>query len=184
MDFVEEAKQTLSGGFHEELVKPIDVVMVISQAIKALNELDKLKKTIFYGKNYDPNWEGVELRNTEYSDLKGFGSISNMLNNVSQDRKQAENIFHGIIGSATETGEMLEALAKSLGGHKFDIVNLKEEVGDVKWYLAILADNGGFKWGEDEKKVIEKLRERYPNKFTEYDALNRNLEAERKILEK
>ena len=33
------------------------------------------------------------------------------------------------------------------------------------------------------ERNIAKLRRRYPEKFTEYDALNRNLEAERKELE-
>ena len=32
-------------------------------------------------------------------------------------------------------------------------------------------------------KNIAKLRARYPERFSEYDALNRDLDAERKVLE-
>ena len=181
-NYVEEAKQTLSDGFHEELVKPIDLVMVISQAVEALKEVDKLKKTLFYGKDYDPNYHHAgSIRNLQTNNR--IDNVTTMLSNIDEDRKVAEDLLHGIIGAATEAGELLEALARALGGHKFDTVNLKEEVGDIFWYLAILSDNANFTFDESQRVNIEKLRKRYPNKFTEYDANNRDLDAEREILE-
>lgn len=44
-------------------------------------------------------------------------------------------------------------------------------------------DNFYFDFHRDLKNNIEKLQKRYPEKFTEENALNRDLDAERKILE-
>lgn len=92
--------------------------------------------------------------------------------------------LHGAIGCATEAGEFLDMLKKHLFYAKpFDSTNAKEELGDFLWYVAILCDSLGI----DIQKVmavnIAKLKARYPEKFTEDKALNRDLEKERKILE-
>lgn len=95
-------------------------------------------------------------------------------------------ILHAAIGIATESGEFLDALKKHIFyGKPLDLVNLAEEVGDMFWYLAVAASALGH---EDFNSIMEtniaKLRERYGDKFTEFDALNRNLAAEREILER
>ena len=99
------------------------------------------------------------------------------------ERQQAIDYIHGVIGIATEAGELLEGLRDVLRGKSMDAVKVEEEVGDAKWYMAILARTFGFLWGNDERKNIAKLRARFPDKFTEYDANNRNLAVEREILE-
>lgn len=92
-------------------------------------------------------------------------------------------ILHGLMGMCTEIGEAMDALKKYLiYGKPMDYVNLEEEIGDLFWYCAILADACGFTFESSMEKNIAKLKARYPNKFTEFDALNRNLEKERKIL--
>jgi NTP pyrophosphatase (non-canonical NTP hydrolase) len=78
----------------------------------------------------------------------------------------------------------LEALrAVTIENKEFDEVNMREEVGDVFWYFAILADTCGFTFEEAQRVNIAKLRMRYGEKFSEFDAKNRNLTAERTILE-
>lgn len=93
-------------------------------------------------------------------------------------------ILHGLMGMTTETGEAMDALKKYLiYGKPLDMTNLEEETGDLFWYCAILADACDFTFESSMEKNIAKLRLRYPNRFTEYDAMNRNLEGERQILE-
>lgn len=99
-------------------------------------------------------------------------------------------ILHALMGLQTETGELTDAVKRHIFyGTPLDKVNLVEEIGDVFWYIAILLDELKVDVGdkasiEHAMKVnIEKLRARYPNKFTEYDAVNRDLDSERKILE-
>lgn len=102
-------------------------------------------------------------------------------------RLQDENalrILHAVMGMVTEAGELMDAVKKyAIYGKPIDLVNLKEECGDTFWYQALLARAAGFTFEEAQTTNIEKLRARYPNKFTEHDALNRDLGAERKILE-
>lgn len=93
-------------------------------------------------------------------------------------------IEHAAMGLVTEAGEVMDALKKTkIYGKPFDAVNMKEEIGDVFWYLAIMCDELGISFEEVWEKNIAKLAKRYPEKFTEENALNRDIQAERKILE-
>lgn len=98
-------------------------------------------------------------------------------------------IFHAVLGIATEATEAVEALADHLKGDRpLDIVNLREEMGDLCWYMAIFYDalrELGFdgSWEGDLEKNIAKLRARYPEKFTTEQAINRDTVNERSIYE-
>lgn len=165
-------------------------------------------------------------------------------------------LLHSSIGLATEIIELNKSIYDNkYGENNLDIINIREEIGDCFWYIAIACDvlNLNFsdtikntnlqnitfdfqfyankseiiigeildickrhiyykkQWDktilinlfkelieelykaliasgvslEDElEKNIDKLRARYPEKYTDYHAINRDLEAERKILEK
>jgi NTP pyrophosphatase (non-canonical NTP hydrolase) len=94
-------------------------------------------------------------------------------------------VLHVAMGLSTESGELLDALKKHIFyGAPLDKVNLEEEMGDLFWYLAILADFLGFRsFTRPQLRNIAKLKKRYPNKFTEQEAQVRDLEAEREVLE-
>lgn len=98
---------------------------------------------------------------------------------------QAVKLLHALMGICTESGELMDALKKHLiYGKPLDFVNLAEEAGDIEWYIALLLNVLGTTHSEIFTVNIEKLRLRYPNKFTEFDAINRNLPAERELLER
>lgn len=95
-----------------------------------------------------------------------------------------QRILHAAIGCVTESGEMLDALKKSIFyGKPLDVVNVKEEAGDLLWYLAILFDEVGTDFETEMTRVINKLQARFPEKFTEDNAFSRDLDTERKVLE-
>ena len=95
-----------------------------------------------------------------------------------------ERLLHACMGMQTETAEFTDALKKSLFyGKTLDTVNLKEELGDLLWYVSIAMDELGTTYEAEMQRVINKLKLRYPEKFTEEDATNRDLFAERKLLE-
>ena len=96
------------------------------------------------------------------------------------------DIVHGIIGIGTESGELLDQLKKSIFyGRELDLVNLKEELGDLLWYVALLCHALNCTFEELQTKNIEKLHARYKEKkFSETECENRNLENERGVLEK
>jgi NTP pyrophosphatase (non-canonical NTP hydrolase) len=93
-------------------------------------------------------------------------------------------LIHAQMGMQTETAEFTDALKKSLFYSKsLDVVNLKEELGDLMWYMAIAMDELGTDFQAESARVIKKLKTRYHDKFTSECAQCRNLAAERGILE-
>ena len=67
-------------------------------------------------------------------------------------------ILHAAMGVSTEAGEVLDAVKKHVFyGKKLDETNLFEEVGDIFWYLAILADELGFDFETAMQKNIAPL---------------------------
>lgn len=81
----------------------------------------------------------------------------------------AENAQMGImaLGLAGEVGEVAEHIKKYLGhGKELDVLELKEELGDVLWYLAILSDMFGLNLDTIAQFNVDKLKARYPNGFT------------------
>lgn len=95
-----------------------------------------------------------------------------------------DRLLHAGLGLCTEAGEFLDALKKHLFyGKPLDEVNLKEELGDLLWYMAIAMNALGTDFNLEMDRVIAKLRTRYPEKFSDEAALVRDLDAERKVLE-
>lgn len=118
-------------------------------------------------------------------------------------------ITHGLIGLATERGELLDAYKKHWYYHKpLDMDNVREELGDMIWYLELLEDATvgnivmvvkltnvrellgrtleqlDIEYNDCRNAVIKKLRVRYPNNFTDFDADNRDTVKEMKAFVK
>jgi len=174
-DYVAQATLTLSNQFHTDKVNPGAFVTRMRAAISAGDALDECKKSLFYGRDFKiPPPDGAEA-DTVWRE---------MLSALHPDPKTAEHILHATIGLVTEASEMLEAVYKAMTKNRaLDLVNMTEESGDAKWYLAVLAHALGNTWEQDEVINIAKLRARFPNAFTEHDANNRDLATERAILE-
>ena len=102
----------------------------------------------------------------------------------SYNRMRLIRLLHGAVGMNTEQAELADMLKKHLFyGKDLDLVNVLEEVGDALWYCAVALDAAGYTMEEAMLRNIAKLRARYPEKFDEGRALERNLDTERKILE-
>jgi NTP pyrophosphatase (non-canonical NTP hydrolase) len=94
------------------------------------------------------------------------------------------DILHAFMGLSTEANELLDMLKKHIFyGKEIDYVNTIEELGDIFWYAALICDSMHIDFEEVLHKNIEKLKKRYPEKFSNEKALNRDLEEERKVLE-
>ena len=115
----------------------------------------------------------ISLENKDYD---GIGK------RISTER--SIRLLHGAIGLATESGELLDQLKKHVYyGKELDVTNLVEELGDLYWYLNLVIDEIGTTEDEVKRINFEKLSARYPDKFKNSDALVRDLDNERKILE-
>lgn len=129
--------------------------------------------------------EGLEMNNKEYV-KNALVTESNNFEAIGSRISSPENIrlLHAAIGLATEAGEIQDQIKKAVFyGKTMDKVNLSEEMGDIFWYMAIMADTLGVSFEEIQEKNIAKLKARYGSKFTESAALNRDLDIERKVLE-
>lgn len=94
------------------------------------------------------------------------------------------DLLHAGLGLATEAGEFVDAIKKHVFyGKPLDMVNLQEELGDVLWYIGFICQRNGWSMEKIMEQNIKKLQIRYPEKFTQSDALNRELGAERHVLE-
>ncbi|MFH1223150.1 MAG: nucleoside triphosphate pyrophosphohydrolase family protein [Pseudomonadota bacterium] len=114
------------------------------------------------------------------TESKDFEAIASRLKN-----ERALRLLHGSCGIATEAGELLDAIKKyAFYGKEIDTVNLVEEIGDLMWYSSIILDELGVEFEEVMDKNINKLRTRYGEKFSETCANTRDLNKERKTLEK
>jgi NTP pyrophosphatase (non-canonical NTP hydrolase) len=104
--------------------------------------------------------------------------------NENPSRDKMQDLLHASMGLVTESGEFQDALKKHIFyGRELDTTNLKEEIGDLLWYCAIALEALGTDFEAVMQTNIDKLKARYPEKFTEEKAENRNLVRERKILE-
>jgi len=99
-------------------------------------------------------------------------------------REGLSDELHMVIGISTEAGELLDAYKKHFAyGKNLDIVNVGEEIADIMWYISNLCRIKGIDLEEMMERNINKLKARYPDKFSQEKALNRNLDIERDILE-
>lgn len=154
-----------AGGFHSHKVPPAEMELMFHAVEVATQWADRVKRALFYGADLDQR--AVALPTS-----------------LSLDSKHRD-LIHGILGMFTEAGELMEHLHAVLRGEtNVDIVNLVEELGDSYWYAAILHRITHTKPSEAMYVNIVKLTARYPERFTEYAALNRDLGNERAMLEK
>ena len=101
------------------------------------------------------------------------------------ESKGDQRLLHAALGLQTESAEFSDALKKHVFyGTKLDVVNLKEELGDMMWYMAIACDVLGTSFEKEQERVVNKLKTRYPDKFTKDKASTRDLDAEREVLER
>ena len=150
----------------------------LTLAVCAGEILDQIKKHIYYGN--DVNKDKV-AENVHYM-VASLEGVVKQLHKL--DDKEDINIdprtFHAILGVATESTELLQAINFD---DEMDTVNILEELGDLMWYNSILVDSNNGNWEAILDTNINKLKARYPDKFTSDNAIRRNLNNERDILE-
>jgi NTP pyrophosphatase (non-canonical NTP hydrolase) len=171
---------------------------VLELAVLSAMFVDQIKKHIFYRKQdeNDPTFfhprpiDAVKAGDyltrllAVVQRLHNVGLSHEIANPVTTPLPVNTRLTHAFIGKFTECGELLEALFKAFElGTPIDKVNLREELGDDKWYDAIAFDELGADMNIVLATVIAKLRERYKDKYAAHDAEVRDLAAERKILE-
>lgn len=78
-------------------------------------------------------------------------------------------LLNGLMGLNGEAGEAIDILKKHVfQGHELDRKHLAKELGDVQWYVAVSANALGYDLETIMQMNVDKLRERYPDRFDSY----------------
>lgn len=156
--------------------------ITLEAIIAAGNILDQIKKNIFYGKQIDEKTYKSNVCNLIAATSK-LDTNPQIYTLNSEEIKIDTRLFHGIVGNITETVELTEALLDNIKTGETDVVNIAEELGDSFFYQAIIMDTLNLDQNQILERNVAKLKARFPEKFTTDNAINRDVEKERKILE-
>jgi NTP pyrophosphatase (non-canonical NTP hydrolase) len=202
--FIADAIRTKSPKFNGSLVGKNEFMRGLADIIGTGERADRLKKLLFYGEdvakgrvataaNVEPKTSNAIRANLADAIRAACANFDNPPDMETIEAATVD-IVHAIFGVVTEASEMVEALVKAItgpeGGRDFDLTNFVEELGDVMWYLAIafnaLSQLTGVThdFATTGTRVTDKLRERFPEKFTTDNANNRDTDKERKALSK
>lgn len=83
-------------------------------------------------------------------------------------RMPTDSLMEGALGLAGEAGEVTDLIKKILcQGHLLDPALIAEELGDVMWYVALIAETIGETVDGIMLRNVQKLTLRYPDGFDE-----------------
>jgi NTP pyrophosphatase (non-canonical NTP hydrolase) len=161
-EYTQNALKTESILSQDTEIDRIELIYQLSSVCNETERLDQLKKRIFYNKvcrtvTYRPD-------DTTKVDLRAV---------------------HGIIGIVTEAGGLAERLSRMLEADKVtgdDITNIREEIGDLFWYVALTLSALSFRFVDLLIQNNKKLEARYGAKFSAEKAINRNTDIEQEAV--
>jgi NTP pyrophosphatase (non-canonical NTP hydrolase) len=85
---------------------------------------------------------------------------------------------HALLGLAAEAGEVADIFQKQMQGHPLHIAHVREELGDVLWFVAALCTIHGLSLAEVATANAKKRKLRYPDdKFDPERSVNREANA-------
>jgi len=88
--------------------------------------------------------------------------------------KDKDLVINAALGLAGESGEVADLIKKHLfQGHELNKEKIVDELGDILWYIAIMAEGLGVEMEVIPTHNIDKLRKRYPNGFEVERSINR-----------
>lgn len=163
-----------------------DIAESLLPLIKYAQTADLMKRSFFYNESADRSMKRGDDYHKQNELMKSELIICRFTEekNIKFTPEQIEYI-HTALGLISEAGEIIEEVLNSaITQRPIDKINMVEELGDVNWYVALGLRAAESTFEEAQTININKLKDRYPDKFSSEQALNRDLEKERKTLEK
>lgn len=107
-----------------------------------------------------------------------MGDYQRLAQRTSATTERMDKIRNGCMGLAGEAGECIDLLKKhEYQRHELNVDKLAEELGDVLWYCAELAEGLGISLERIAWRNVEKLRRRFPDGFSADRSINRAEDA-------
>jgi NTP pyrophosphatase (non-canonical NTP hydrolase) len=165
-------------------VNPKLILGLLNAFIGIGNMMDQVKKNACYGSDFkQPKMDSAQMQLNAGLALLGQVDLLALNGYPKSELDIDPRVAHGLVGIMTEASELAEAMLAGLENKEIDAINIQEETIDINWYQAILHDALDLNWEEGLDRNIQKLKTRYPEKFTQEAAENRNLTVERANLE-
>lgn len=163
------------------------VTLAIETLISAGKLADLLKKSIVYGKVI-PRQQWYSAFDAIALDCAQGAGAATVNDQLHTEIPLHPRLLHAALGGIGEEAELLEALVEAAeAGEPLDVVNVAEEAGDCLWYQALKLDAIA-QLGIDPPAVlsanIEKLKARFPDKFSLEASEARDTSVEREVLER
>lgn len=87
---------------------------------------------------------------------------------LKRGESQQFDLNHMAMGLCGEAGELVDCIKKhTVYGKPLDLDNLAEELGDALWYIANVCNLMEWSFEQIARENINKLRTRYPEKYTD-----------------
>lgn len=94
-----------------------------------------------------------------------------LANRTARPMTMEGNLLHASLGLAGEVGEFVDTVKKHFVYRQaLDTDNLKEELGDMLWFIALAADTLKINMNDIASANIEKLALRYPDSYSDHHA--------------
>ena len=114
------------------------------------------------------------IYNDIQSEEMNFSEYQELAQRTSNTKTKSDKITNGLMGLNGEAGECIDILKKYYyQGHELDKDKLKDELGDVLWYIAETCIGLGITLEDIAKENIDKLKKRYPEGFKAERSVNR-----------
>ncbi len=95
---------------------------------------------------------------------------------TASEKSKMDLLENGVMGLCGEAGECIDVVKKYLyQGHKLDKLKLKDELGDVLWYVAITCQALGITLDDVMEHNVKKLLLRYPDGFEAERSIHREV---------
>ena len=118
--------------------------------------------------------EIYEIQNEKVQGLTANEYQKQAMRTLNLKLSKQEILMNGVMGLCGESGEAIDLVKKHLfHSHPLDTDALKKELGDIAWYLAETAYALDIPLEEILKANITKLKQRYPEGFSESKSINR-----------
>ena len=116
-----------------------------------------------------PTFNRNKMNNKQYLELS-----DRTCKHITEDfvmKPETFDLLHATLGITGEAGELADAVKKSIFYSKpLDVANMREEIGDIMWYIALACRTLDFDLDELLQENIAKLQKRYPEKYSDEHA--------------
>ena len=94
---------------------------------------------------------------------------------IDKGMNNEQMLLHALHGMSSEIGEIHGIYQKRYQGHKIGADRVREETGDLLWFVAEFCTANGWNMAEIMSENIEKLKNRYPDGFEPERSVHRQI---------